>query len=769
MNIINRPILFRQVMLLCVILSSAFAPFITVYGAYQDSSQTIYSIAWSSDGSKIAVGRSGRIDILNASNQILLKTLTGNKGRLFAIDWSSDSTKVAGASLNPNGLTVWDVSTGQIIASRQIDAVSAHWNPDNIRIASASTGGGIAIWNTLTGDVTVAHLFGTELAWSPDGSKLAYAYYDESPVSVTNITTGQQVMTLMGNTQGVEDVDWSPDGTKIASAGSDNTVRVWNAVTGAPLHTFTGHSGLVRSVQWNPNSSMLASGSSDGTIRFWDMQTFLSLGVIQVGSKVKAITWSPDGSRLAYGGDEGIAHIVTPFRNGTGLRGQYFDASNFTVPKFFRLNASVDYNWGTLSPDAALAADTFSVRWTGKVESLYSEAITFYVTHNDGARLWVNGQPIINNWTNTTNAVTDSGTITLAAGVKTDIVLEYYDNTGSASVKLEWQSARQARQVIPSTQLYPPEGQLAYTARSGGVDSVMIANPDGTETVQVFGTNAAWSPDGSQVAFITSAYDGNPELYVVNADGSGFPRRLTNHTAAESEPCWSPDSTKIIFASARTGGGDIYVVTVVGTSGVPTATRLTTAVDKEYQPTWSPNGLKITYSRDTTTSGGPEIYMMDANGANVTRLTTRNGYDISPYWSPDGSKIAIRGNISGRDQIWVITLSPRSVTQLTASAGGNYFQSWSPNGSKILFLSTRDGQAEVYTMNSDGTAQTNLSNTASTVESYAVWSADARQIAYIREGDVWMMNADGSNPHGLIVTPNRTEREIVWWQAKQIN
>ncbi len=72
-------------------------------------------------------------------------------------------------------------------------------------------------------------------------------------------------------------------------------------------------------------------------------------------------------------------------------------------------------------------------------------------------------------------------------------------------------------------------------------------------------------------------------------------------------------------------------------------------------------------------------------------------------------------------------------------------------------------------MNSDGTAQTNLSNTASTVESYAVWSADARQIAYIREGDVWMMNADGSNPHGLIVTPNRTEREIVWWQAKQIN
>jgi len=138
----------------------------------------------------------------------------------------------------------------------------------------------------------------------------------------------------------------------------------------------------------------------------------------QAQASIISVRWSPNGQKIVGSGTNGFLRIVSP----------------------------IDFNWGTGSPDAAIAADTFSIRWTGKVEPLYSEAYTFYVTHNDGARLWVNGQQVVNNWTNVTNAVTNSGTITLVAGVKYDIVLEYYENTGNASVKLEWQSASQARQ-----------------------------------------------------------------------------------------------------------------------------------------------------------------------------------------------------------------------------------------------------------------------------------------------------------------------------------
>jgi TolB protein len=161
-----------------------------------------------------------------------------------------------------------------------------------------------------------------------------------------------------------------------------------------------------------------------------------------------------------------------------------------------------------------------------------------------------------------------------------------------------------------------------------------------------------------------------------------------------------------------------------------------------------------------------------ANGLNSTgsaiRLTTRNGNDLSPFFSPDGSKIIFRAPLNGVDQIYVVNASaPYGTPQpLTTSTGGNYFQSFSPDGSKILFLSVRDGNAEIYSMNIDGTGQTRLTN--NTVgEAYAVWSADARQIAFNRGGDLWLMNADGSNQRNISNTASRDEREIVWWQVKQ--
>src|SRR5205823_5631639 len=63
-----------------------------------------------------------------------------------------------------------------------------------------------------------------------------------------------------------------------------------------------------------------------------------------------------------------------------------------------RTDATVDFDWGGGSPAAALPVDRFSARWTGRVEALLTEAYTFYTTSDDGVRLWVNGQPVIDSW-----------------------------------------------------------------------------------------------------------------------------------------------------------------------------------------------------------------------------------------------------------------------------------------------------------------------------------------------------------------------------------
>src|SRR5690606_26835800 len=155
------------------------------------------------------------------------------------------------------------------------------------------------------------------------------------------------------------------------------------------------------------------------------------------------------------------------------------------------------------------------------------------------------------------NAVESSGVITLAANQKYDIRLEYYEDTGNASVKLEWASASQTREVIPQVHLYPPEGQLAFTGTTSGNSEIYVKNPDGSGELLV-GTSfaadnyAVWSPDGTKIAFV-STRDGNEEIYVVNVDGTGL-LRLTNHASYDRSPTWSPDGARIAFVSGR--GGD---------------------------------------------------------------------------------------------------------------------------------------------------------------------------------------------------------------------
>lgn len=138
---------------------------------------------------------------------------------------------------------------------------------------------------------------------------------------------------------------------------------------------------------------------------------------------------------------------------GSGLTATYFDNIDFTGPTVTRVDPTVNFDFGTGSPAAAIGADSFSVRWLGKIRPQYSEAYTFYTTSDDGVRLRINGQLVIDQW-NDHAATVHSGTVTLQAGQLYDIQLEYYENGGFAVMKLEWQSPSQPRGIVPANYLY---------------------------------------------------------------------------------------------------------------------------------------------------------------------------------------------------------------------------------------------------------------------------------------------------------------------------
>jgi hypothetical protein len=148
--------------------------------------------------------------------------------------------------------------------------------------------------------------------------------------------------------------------------------------------------------------------------------------------------------------------VGTAFRptSETGLTAAYYDNGDFTALRAVRVDPEINFDWGYGSPDPQLGPDTFSVRWTGQVETQCGGAHTFYTTSNDGVRLWIDGQLLIDSWTN--QAQTENqGTITLAAGRRYDLKMEYYEAAGEAAAKLAWSSDCHPKEIVPSSRLFP--------------------------------------------------------------------------------------------------------------------------------------------------------------------------------------------------------------------------------------------------------------------------------------------------------------------------
>jgi predicted phage baseplate assembly protein len=150
-----------------------------------------------------------------------------------------------------------------------------------------------------------------------------------------------------------------------------------------------------------------------------------------------------------------ISDPPTAAATGTGLYGEYFNALDFRERKLSRTDPRIDFAWGTGSPAPGIGADTFSVRWTGWVQPSSSGVYTFFTVSDDGVRLWVNGQLLINNWTDHAPTEDQSPPIQLVGGQKYDIKLEYYERRGGATIQLLWSGPGVPKQVIPQARLYP--------------------------------------------------------------------------------------------------------------------------------------------------------------------------------------------------------------------------------------------------------------------------------------------------------------------------
>ncbi|HSC36227.1 MAG TPA: PA14 domain-containing protein, partial [Chitinophagaceae bacterium] len=224
--------------------------------------------------------------------------------------------------------------------------------------------------------------------------------------------------------------------------------------------------GTISSYSWS-----MISGPSTATITNANTVTATAGGLL---TGVYAFRLSVTDNSGATAADTVQVTVVAaavptaPAVGGTGLHADYYTTNNLTGPiALSRTDTTVNFDWGYGAPASTVyVTDNFSIRWAGQVLAPYSETYTFYTNSDDGVRLWVNGRQIINNWTDHA-ATENSGTITLVAGQKYDIVMEYYEKGAAAVAKLSWSSPSAAKAIIPKRYLYPTVAAAAVTTGNG--------------------------------------------------------------------------------------------------------------------------------------------------------------------------------------------------------------------------------------------------------------------------------------------------------------
>lgn len=142
--------------------------------------------------------------------------------------------------------------------------------------------------------------------------------------------------------------------------------------------------------------------------------------------------------------------------SGTGLNGTYFSGVALSgQPVLQRLDAQVNFTWGTAAPNGNLSSDQFSVRWLGSLQAPTSGTYRLITRSDDGIRLNFDGKWVIANWTDHSPTENTSDAVTLVAGKRYPIQLEYYERGGNSVAQLMWQLPDGTKQAIPTAMLYP--------------------------------------------------------------------------------------------------------------------------------------------------------------------------------------------------------------------------------------------------------------------------------------------------------------------------
>ncbi len=221
-----------------------------------------------------------------------------------------------------------------------------------------------------------------------------------------------------------------------------------------------------------------------------------------------------------------------------------------------------------------------------------------------------------------------------------------------------------------------------------------------------------WSPDGRYLAYVAYPDDGDDaEIFVLPLDGDepGEPIRVTDNDFEDILPAWSPVEGEMLLAlvSDRDGDLDVYLMDIScvetdeGCTTDPEVELLTRNAAADTDPSWSPDGSRIAFASDRGEGGDFDIWVMNRDGRDREAITEdREADDVHPTWAGDGAYLAFASNRDGDFNIYRVNADGSNILRITDSTADDTSPAWEPSAeyrstSRIAFVSDRDGDAEV--------------------------------------------------------------------------
>lgn len=247
--------------------------------------------------------------------------------------------------------------------------------------------------------------------------------------------------------------------------------------------------------------------------------------------------------------------------------------------------------------------------------------------------------------------------------------------------------------------------RIAYVTKLGKRYALQVADADGFNPLTMVSSNEpiispAWSPDGTQMAYVS--FEKKKPIVYVQSLSTGKRTMVAAYKGNNSAPAWSPDGSKLAIVLTYGANSQLYTIDASGGN----LKRLTTSGAIDTEPVFSPDGKNIYFTSDR--GGKPQIYKIAASGGSVSRVTFEGAYNVSPRIAPDGKSLVYIRNDGGKFKVALQDLTNGQV-QLLSEGSQDESPSFSPNGRVILYATKVNGRGALAAVSADGSVRQRLS------------------------------------------------------------